>query len=165
MTATQTQATLRIGEVATAAGVSVQAVRYYEQRGLLAPLTRTAARYRVFGPENIRIVRFIKRAQELGFALDEIAQLLLLRNGARRERARVRPLAEAKVADMEARIRDLTSIRDGLRTLVERCACGSERASANEACPILDALESDRREAHPRAPMRRRAAAGTAHAN
>ena len=157
MTSITSPATLRIGEVATAAAVSVQAVRYYEQRGLLSPLHRTAASYRVYGPESIRVVRFIKRAQELGFTLDEIAQLLQLRWDALGGGAKARPLAESKVADMDERIRALTAMRDGLRTLVKRCRCGTKRPISNGACPILDALESGH------ATVRRTSARTTAH--
>ena len=134
---------LRIGDVAAGAGVTVQTVRYYGERRLVMPAQRTAGGYRLYAPESVRLVRFIKRAQELGFALDEIADLLRLRKGATESRGSVRALAEAKVADMDARLRDLAAMRDGLRTLIEACACGADFASVSRPCPILGALDGD----------------------
>ncbi len=130
---------LRIGAVAAQAGVNVQTLRYYEQRGLLRMPERTPSGYREYRPETVQVVRFIKRAQDLGFTLNEIVDLLRLRQSGERDRRLVRELGTAKLVDIEDKIRRLQSMRRALATLVESCAC----AGAEPACPILEALDDD----------------------
>jgi DNA-binding transcriptional MerR regulator len=146
MTDIQIQSDIRIGALAAGAGVSVQAVRYYERRGLVLPIRRTTASYRMYAPDSVHVVRFIKRAQQLGFSLDEVADLLRLRKGAPGSRRQARTLAAAKVADVEVRLRDLTAVRDGLRGLIAACGSRANKLSAAQACPILDALDAGLRE-------------------
>lgn len=129
----------RIGAAARDAGVSVQTLRYYERRGLLPAPARTVSGYRRYGPETARVVRFIKRGQELGFTLSEIAQLLGLRTTPRGERSRVLELATAKVADIDQRIAHLSAMRSALAALVDSCECGSSKLE----CSILEALSGD----------------------
>lgn len=125
-----------IAKAADAAGVNVQTMRYYERRGLLPRPARRASGYREFSPESVRLVRFIKRAQDLGFTLDEIADLLQLRSERQRDRARIRAVAERRLRQVEAKIAELRSMADALAHLVGCCAAG-----ATLECPILDALD------------------------
>jgi len=130
---------LKIGEVADAAGVNLQTIRYYERRGLLAEPPRSEGNYRLYTPEAVRRVRFIKRAQELGFSLEEIKELLSLRAAPKTQCAKVRARAEAKTKDIEDRIRSLRAMHAALQKLIEACA---GKAPVSE-CPILDALETE----------------------
>jgi Hg(II)-responsive transcriptional regulator len=131
---------LNSSDVARAAGVNIQTLRYYERLGLLEAPPRSASGYRRFDSEAVRVVRFIKRAQELGFSLREIKELLKLRRGASPARApKVRAAAELKLIDIDQRIRDLRSMRAALAALVDSCA----RAGDSEDCPILESLEAD----------------------
>lgn len=128
---------LSIGQVAGQAGVNVQTLRYYERRGILEEPRRSASGYREYAAGAVRLIRFIKRAQELGFSLSEIEELLELREHRPRDRSAVRDLAAAKIRDIEEKVRDLKSMKKALNVLVESCAC---KGTAPE-CPILEALE------------------------
>ncbi len=128
---------LRIGAVARGAGVNIQTLRYYERRGLVRPPGRTPSGYREYPSEAVRLVRFIKRAQDLGFTLNEIGDLIALRNAAGRKRDNVRALAVAKMRDIDRKLEQLTAMRGALSTLVETCAC----RDGKPACPILEALD------------------------
>lgn len=127
---------MRIGKVAVEAGVNIQTLRYYERRGLLPEPQRGSSGYRAYDPETVRLVRFIKRAQELGFTLREIEDLIELRQSPRRG-AEVRAVAAAKVEDIERRIRQLKAMRKALGGLVAACDCGG----GTLACPIIEALD------------------------
>ena len=128
---------LSIGEVARAAEVNVQTLRYYERRGLLETPERTGAGRRRYAEETIRLIRFIKRAQELGFTLAEIKELIGLRQSRGRDRSKVRRLAADKLGNVEEKIRRLSAIRRAIMKLVESCDC---QEGAIE-CPILEALD------------------------
>lgn len=128
---------MTIGQVAHEAGVNIQTLRYYERRGILQEPKRSASGYREYSPDTVRLIRFIKRAQDLGFTLSEIAELLDLRERRPRNREAVRDLAGAKIRDIEEKVRDLESMKRALNVLVESCAC---KGAAPE-CPILEALE------------------------
>ena len=128
-----------ISETAKEAGVNAQTLRYYERRGLLPRPSRRGSGYREYSPDAVRIVRFIKRAQELGFSLDEIEELVRLRGVRRSERQRVRAIAERKIEDIDRKIAQLTSMRDALAALVRSCHEG-----AVPDCPIIDALNEVR---------------------
>ncbi len=128
---------LTVGELAKATGVHVETVRYYQRRGLLATPERRYGTIRRYTDVDCDRLRFIRRAQRLGFTLEEIAQLLAL--DALRDRDRARALAESKVADLDVRIADLRAMR---RVLVERIAHFVHGQSA-EPCPILDAFRGD----------------------
>lgn len=130
---------LTVGTAAKNAGVATQTLHYYERRGLLPRPSRSAANYRLYNEETVRRVRFIKKAQELGFTLEEIKELLSLRAEPRDRCAEVRRRAEMKAADVEARIRSLRSIQRALVRLIDQCA---EREPPTE-CPILAALDSE----------------------
>jgi MerR family mercuric resistance operon transcriptional regulator len=119
--------------------VNLETVRYYERRGLLARPPRTEAGYRQFSPDTAQRLRFIKRAQELGFTLDEVRELLALRHDSQQNRADVHTRATAKITDIERKIESLTAMKSVLSGLIERCQqCGSDD------CPILASLEQDR---------------------
>ncbi len=124
-----------ITETAREAGVNTQTLRYYERRGLLPKPPRRGSGYRDYSDDAVRIVRFIKRAQELGFSLDEIEQLVRLRGVRRGERHRVRAIAERKVVEIDKKIAHLQSMRRALDHLIMSC----HRGGAAE-CPIIDAL-------------------------
>lgn len=126
-------------EVAQQAGVNAQTLRYYERRGLLPDPPRTVSGYRRYGPEAVRRVRFVKRAQELGFSLAEIDVLLHLADGGPESCDAARQLAEQKIAGLEAKIVALQAMRASLRRLIATCA----RPSAERVCPLLDALAPD----------------------
>lgn len=128
---------LSIGQVANASEVNVQTLRYYERVGLVPPPKRSRAGYRLYTEETVRMVSFVKRAQELGFTLKEIKELLKFRTAGLQKREAVRAAAEAKVQDIDARIQDLTAIRAALSSLLRTCSCQGEKP----ACPILEALE------------------------
>lgn len=128
---------LTIGEVARQAGVGIETVRFYERQGLLEEPERRASGYRQFDQEAVAVLKFIRRAKELGFTLKEIKSLLALRMDASATKAEVREQAKAKVADIEAKIADLQRMRDVLSKLVKKCH-GDGAASG---CPILEALQ------------------------
>ena len=126
-----------IGKIARRAGVSIDTVRYYEKSGLLAPAARLQSGYRRYGELQLSRLRFIRRAQELGFSLKDIQSLLGLSR--QRDVARVKRAAQSKVADIDRRIAALMAVRDGLSRLVE--ACPGHGSAAD--CPILNALGAD----------------------
>ena len=132
------QQMMKIGAVAARADVNIQTVRYYERRGLLPKPRRTASNYRLYSEDNVRRVRFVKRAQELGFSLKEIKELLALRIDSRATRVQVRERAEAKITDIEEKIRSLRAIKKTLTRLATTCGGGG--GSVGD-CPILEALE------------------------
>ena len=135
----ETASGLSIGKLARQARVNVQTIRYYERRGLLRDPERTASNYRVYGGDTLRRVRFIKRAQELGFTLNEIKELLELRASPRSCCAVVRQRSEAKIRDIDGKVRALKAMRQALERLVRAC---SGRGPVTE-CPILESLEDE----------------------
>jgi len=125
-----------IGTVARQAGVNVETIRYYQRIGLVQEPVRPQGGVRRYPPETVERIRFIKRAQELGFALEDVAELLRLNDGVRCRDAR--GLAARKLTLVEARLRDLTSVRRTLRQLIAECDAGNAR----ERCPIIDSLSA-----------------------
>ena len=127
---------LTIGQVARSSGVRTDTVRYYERRGLIPRPPRRESGYRDFSRETVKQIRFIKRAQELGFTLDEVAELLLLRkmNGA--ECTDILELAQQKVSFIEDKIADLQAMCDALKSLM--VSCRHSRSVAE--CPIIESL-------------------------
>ena len=123
-----------IGSIARQAGVSIDTVRYYEKNGLLNPAARLPSGYRRYEPLQLSRLRFIKRAQQLGFTLKDIRELLGI--SAQRDVARVKRAAERKLAEVNERLSALQSVQRGLSALIAQCP-GHGRASE---CPILKAL-------------------------
>jgi MerR family mercuric resistance operon transcriptional regulator len=134
---------LTIGELAKRGGVNLETIRYYERRGLLPKPPRSPSGYRMFSSDSVRRVRFIKRAQELGFSLKEIKELLALRVTPGTTGADVRRRAEAKIADIEEKVQHLRAMKKALTGLTAAC-CGDGSISE---CPILESLslEKERR--------------------
>jgi DNA-binding transcriptional MerR regulator len=125
---------LRIGDVAARAGVTVETLRYYERRGLLRPARRLRSRYREYTADTVAVVRFIKRAQSLGFTLAEVEELVRLRERAWAGDAThlLRDAVVAKTEDIERRMRELRALADELGDMVAACdaACPDEPADA-----------------------------------
>jgi Cu(I)-responsive transcriptional regulator len=125
-----------ISEAAEQAGVNIQTLRYYERRGLLPKAPRRASGYREFPDDAVRIVRFIKRSQDLGFSLDEVEELLRLRRQSGRNRARIRAVAEEKIEQIDRKVAELERMKRALSTLVHSCHDGTTLD-----CPIIEALD------------------------
>lgn len=128
---------MRTAHAARQAGVNAQTLRYYERRGLLPEPARTGSGYRSYEPGAVRIVRFVKRAQELGFNLGDVEVLLELARGGPDSCAAVRALATEKIHDLEAKIAHLVAMRESLQSLVVTC----ERPRPDRECPLLHALD------------------------
>ena len=127
---------LKSSALAELGGVNLQTIRYYEREGLLPAPPRLRSGYRVFPETSVHRVRFIKRAQELGFSLAEVRELLSIQINPAKECSDVRRLAEAKVADIEAKIRTLQAMKRVLSRLAEACpGCGP-----SSECPILESI-------------------------
>lgn len=118
-------------------GINAQALRSYERRGLLPEPTRSDSGYRAYGPSAVRIVRFIKRARELGFSLADVEVLLELAGGGPDSCEAVRALVGEKSTELEAKIAHLVAMRNSLQSLVSTCG----RPRANRECPLPHALD------------------------
>ena len=127
---------LTIGRLAESAGVNVETIRYYQRRGLLEEPYKPPGGYRRYTPAAAARVRFIKRAQQLGFTLEEVSGLLRLEDG--RSCRETRLLAEHKLEVIEERIRDLGRIRRLLKGLIAECSAGARP----RPCPIIATLSS-----------------------
>lgn len=127
---------MRIGEVAAEADVNIQTLRYYERRGLLEAPTRRASGYREYGRDDVQRVRFIRRAQDLGFTLQEIGDLLALQTEAVQSCGVVERRASATLERIDSKINDLKRMRTALAKYVH--ACRDQRSL--ESCPLLAAL-------------------------
>ncbi|WP_354686883.1 Cu(I)-responsive transcriptional regulator [Cupriavidus necator] len=123
---------MNIGEAAQASGVSAKMIRHYESVGLVEPPPRTEGGYRRYDERAVHTLRFVRRARNLGFSLDEIRDLLSLWRDRSRASADVKALTLRHVADLEQRIAELAAMRDTLRDLAQHCN-GDERPD----CPIL----------------------------
>lgn len=128
---------LTISQVASQAGVKVETVKFYERRGLVEQPPRPASGYRTYPTQTVARIRFIRRAQELGFSLKEIGELLGLRFTPETSCAEVKARAEAKIADIERKREALRKMREALQRLAE--ACKGEGPVSE--CPILEAME------------------------
>lgn len=132
-----TQAGITVGQLARAATVNVETVRYYQRIGLLPLPRRDYGSIRRYLADDLKRIRFIKRAQKLGFSLDEVALLLGLSDG--RHCAETKVLAQTRLAVVEEKIADLDAIRQALKDLVAKCSKGSRGCG----CPVIDALIED----------------------
>lgn len=128
---------LMIGEAARAAGVNVQTVRYYERRGLVPAPARTRTGYRQYGDDAVARLRFIRRAQDLGFSLKEIQDLLGLRARHLGACQAVERKARQKIAVVDRKIRELQRLKRTLERLAAACAAHEPTGD----CPILEVLE------------------------
>ncbi len=125
----------RIGEAARAAGVHIQTMRYYERRGLLPRPHRSGGNYRVYGDSAVRRVRAIKRAQQLGFTLDEVGELDRIRGGEIGSDP-LATLVPAKLREIDDKLRDLRRVKRALLGVIEACNCGGDVSR----CDVLDGL-------------------------
>ena len=139
MIAQTTAKPLTIGRLASEVGINLETVRFYERQGLLPKPPRSTSGYRLFPVDAARRLRFIKRAQELGFSLNEIRELLTLRTSPRTTSAEIRKRAEAKIADIEGKIKTLDSMKKTLHKLAKSCAGCGPLAD----CLILESLDGD----------------------
>lgn len=133
---------LKVGEVARRAAVNLQTIHFYEREGLLPRPPRTASNYRMYSEVAVRRVRFIKRAQELGFALKDIKELLSLRATPGTRCTDIRQRTMAKLRDIDEKIGTLQAMQKALTKLIGECA-GRRPITA---CSILEALDSEDRE-------------------
>ncbi|WP_237480260.1 Cu(I)-responsive transcriptional regulator [Lichenibacterium dinghuense] len=130
---------MNIGEAATASGVSAKMIRYYEAGGLIGTATRTAAGYRQYTEADLRTLRFIRRTRDLGFPMEQIAQLLGLWRDEARASADVKRLALRHVAALDAKAAELLEMSRTLRSLAEAC-----QGDAAAPCPIIEDLARER---------------------
>ena len=126
---------MNIGEAARASGVSAKMIRYYEETGLIPPAGRTGSGYRTYGPKEVQILRFVRRARDLGFPMDKVTDLLALWRDRSRASADVKRLAEDQIGALDARIHEMEAMKATLAHLVHACA-----GDARPDCPILDDL-------------------------
>ena len=133
---TQLERHATIGAVARQAGIGIDTIRDYERAGLLPEPRRRASGYRDYGPDTVERLRFIRRAKDLGFTLNEIRELLALSNDRERGVESVKRRAETRLGEVEHRIRELQRVKRGLRQLIDACP----GQGALEQCPILRAL-------------------------
>ena len=127
---------MNIGEAARASGVSAKTIRYYEAAGLIATAGRTGGGYRVYTQADVHMLRFIKRARDLGFSIDRIRRLLDLWQNKSRASRDVKRLAVDHIADIAAKIIAMSTMRDAVQELADKCE-GDDRPE----CPILRDLE------------------------
>jgi Cu(I)-responsive transcriptional regulator len=128
---------LNIGEAAHASGVSAKMIRHYESIGLFPQPARTESGYRTYGDREIHTLRFIRHSRDLGFSLEQIRALLGLWQDRARPSRQVRALAQAHLAELEAKLAELQAMKATLEHLVQGCH-GDDRPD----CPILDTLEA-----------------------
>ena len=128
---------MRSGQVARDAGVNVETLRYYERRGILQMPERRPSGFREYTEEAVGVIRFVKRAQELGFSLDEIETLLTLAAGGPESCDSARALATRKLDELDAKMRSIRAMQDSLRRLVATC----QMPRSERDCPLLGALE------------------------
>ncbi|WP_455380973.1 heavy metal-responsive transcriptional regulator [Acidihalobacter prosperus] len=130
---------ITIGTLASRVNLTAETLRYYERLGLIVPSRRTAANYRLYDEEAERRLRFIRRAQSIGFSLSEIAQLLSLHAYPESDMAAVKSISETKINEIQGKINDLERMKQGLESLTQRCPGHGPIAD----CPILSALTKE----------------------
>ena len=130
---------MNIGAAAKASGVSAKMIRHYEENGFIPKAARTRSGYRMYRETDVHVLRFIRRARDLGFSMKEIKALLGLWNNRRRASGDVKRLAMKHVEELDARIREMQAMRRALVALAEHCH-GDDRPD----CPILEDLAGER---------------------
>lgn len=130
-----TEKRYRIGDMARLLEVSADTLRYYEKIGLLPRVGRSGAGLREYGERDVSRLRFIQRAQKMGFSLAEIAHLLAMRENPQQARDEVRILTTVKLEEVEARLKELTLLRNELRLLLNLCR------RAKDGCPIIEKID------------------------
>lgn len=132
---------LSIGQLARTVGLKVTTIRFYERRGLIPEPPRRESRYRIYSPETVERVRFIKRAQDLGFTLDEVIELLALQSADDASCSDVRARAKSRLDDIREKIKSLENMQRSLSRLVEQCTGGGPIPE----CPILNSIQPSTR--------------------
>ncbi len=127
---------MTIGALARAAGVAISTLRFYERKKLVLPTSRTSGSYRLYAREDVSRVRFIKRAQELGFTLADVAMLVRLSAGQNVRRAQLDAVGRSKLDEIDSRLRDLKRVRKGLTTLLAQPCIDPD-----QPCPVLTSLD------------------------
>ncbi len=130
----------KIGDVTREYGVTADTLRYYEKIGLLPNISRTSSGIRQYDDKDISRLKFIKRAQRMNFSLDEIKNLLTMREDPQHAKDNIRKLTADKLADIEKQVEELTTLQNELRLLLNLCR-GSE-----DGCPIIDDISSDKQD-------------------
>ncbi len=132
----------KIGQVAKETGLSIDTIRFYEKEGLLKRSPRTEGGFRVFGPGEIQALRFIHKAQELGFSLSEIRELLILRSENVPACSHVKELLQKKLETVEKKIEALRTLEHSLKVALRRCNRSLQTSSASheECCPVLEEI-------------------------
>jgi len=133
---------LKIGEAARATGLSVDAIRFYQRERLLKPPPRTEGGFRLFGADHIQNLRFIRKAQELGFSLSDIRQLLYVQNGKGETCSHVRDLLQQKLAAVRGKIGELNRLEGKLKAGLRKCnqELKSKRECLDGHCPVLEQI-------------------------
>jgi len=126
---------MNIGAAARASGVSAKMIRHYEEGGLIPRASRTAAGYRVYRDDDVHVLRFVRRARDLGFTIREIKALLALWKDRRRQSGDVKQLVQRHVGDLDTRIAEMQAMRRTLLELAHHC-----HGDRRPGCPILDDL-------------------------
>lgn len=134
---------MQIGEIAKRAGVSIDTVRYYEKRKLIQNLSRTSGGFRLFRPHTIEQIRFIKQAQEFGFSLDEIKELLS--SGGAEECKRVRDLLQHKMSEVDEQIKKMKAFRRTLSSHLKTCDAELNKHGSNANCPTFFEIKRGRK--------------------
>jgi len=130
---------ISIGELSRQTGVNIETIRYYEKIRIMPRPPRTGGGHRVYGPEERRVLAFVRRARELGFSIADIKVLLTLAKSSRAPCDKVRRIASAHLAEVQAKLADLAKLENILAETVAQCATG-----LSPVCPVLDVLEPDR---------------------
>ena len=128
---------MKISELANAAEVNVETIRYYQRRGLIDEPPRLGNGFRRYTQTHLQTLRFVRQAQALGFNLDETRELLLLRNNGHSDASEVKSRAEKKLAEIEMKLNLLEQIKQELHQLVEACP----GHGSLDCCPIIESLE------------------------
>jgi Cu(I)-responsive transcriptional regulator len=128
---------VKIGEAATATGISERMIRHYEKIGLIPPAARRDSGYRDYDARDVHMLKFVGRARDLGFPIEEIRTLLELWQDKSRASADVKALALARAAELKRKERELNEMRRSLEHLAASCA-----GDARPDCPIIDSLEA-----------------------
>jgi len=138
----RTVATAKIGQVAHETGLSIDTIRFYEKQGLLKRSVRTEGGFRLFGLGDIDTLKFVRKAQELGFSLSEIRELLILRSDHVPACSHVKELLDQKVVAVEQKIRELQDLERSLKRALQKCKRELKIASAGhkERCPVIEEI-------------------------
>ena len=135
-------ASAKIGRVAQETGLSIGTIRFYEKQGLLKRSVRTKGGFRLFGVGDIETLKFVRKAQELGFSLNEIRELLILRSNHVPACSHVKELLDQKVVAVEQKIRELQDLERSLKRALQKCKRELKIASAEheECCPVIEEI-------------------------